>query len=267
MNKFGKTICAFCAFFFFLINAENFSQIPFDSLRSVPNKAFRTGETLYFDVDYGFFAVGKAVMSIPDADSVFGRKTFHVLFKVKSMPFFDAFFKVRDRYESFIDSAGIFSWRFEQHVREGNYKRDYGAFLNQLSGIAVSEKAETQISPYTHDIISAFYYTRTLDFSDFRAGEKIHLNNFFADKIFPLDVIYHGKETVETEAGEFDCIVIEPLVTEGGLFKSEGNILIWLTDDDAKMPVKVKSKILIGSITAELTKYENVFGKLTSRKK
>ncbi len=258
MKRFGIFL-----FSFFLAASVFWAQT--DSLRSVPNNAFRTGETLLFDVDYGFFTVGEAVMSIPNSDSVFNRKAYHVLFKVKSKPFFDAFFKVRDRYESYIDSAGIFSWRFEQHVREGSYKKDYGAFLNQYKGIAVSEKAETPIEPYTHDIISAFYFTRTLDFSDFEKGDRIHMNNFFADKSFPLEVVYHGKERVEVEAGEFDCIVIEPLVTEGGLFKSEGNILIWLTDDDAHMPVKVKSKILIGSITAELTQYKNVYGKLTSK--
>jgi hypothetical protein len=236
-----------------------------NELRTVENKSFRTGEKLYFDIDYGFFSVGKAIMSIPNSDSVFNRKTYHVKFTVRSMPFFDPFFKVRDKYESFIDSAGIFSWRFEQHVREGNYKKDYGAFLNQYTGIAQSEKKETKIEPYTHDIISAFYYTRTLDFSNMREGDRIELQNFFADKVNPLQVVYHGKDRIEVEAGEFDCIVIEPLVKEGGLLKSEGKILIWLTDDEARMPVMVKSKVVIGSITAELTKYEGVFGKLTSK--
>ncbi len=246
-----------------LFPAKNFAQS--DTLRTVENKAFRSGEELYFDIDYGFFTVGEAELLVFPGDSVFNRKTYHVLSKAKSKPFFDAFFKVRDRYESFIDSAGIFPWRFIQHVREGSYRKDYGAFLNQLSGVAVSNKAETPIKPYTHDIISAFYYVRTLDFSGFREGERIHLNNFFADKTYPLDVVYHGKERVDVEAGEFDCIIVEPLVTAGGLFKNEGRILIWLTNDDAKMPVKVSSKVLIGSITAELTKYKGVYGALTSK--
>ncbi len=236
-----------------------------DSLRSINNKAFRSGEKLYFDIDYGFITVGKAELSIPEADSIFNRKVYHVISIAKSMPFFDMFFKVRDRYESFIDSIGIFSWRFEQHVREGKYKRDYGAFLNQIDEVAISDTVRTKIPRYTQDIISAFYFTRTVDFSGFTKGNSIKLFNFFGNKVYPLKVVFRGKETIETDAGEFRCIVIEPLVTEGGLFKNEGRILIWLTDDDAKMPVLVKSKVLIGSITAELTKYENVYGKLTSK--
>ncbi len=259
-----KVLFALIALLFVVRPSEAEAQS--DTLRVVPNNAFGTGEKLFFDIDYGFFTVGEAVLQITNADSILGRKVYRVISKAKSKPFFDAFFKVRDKYESYIDSLGIFSWRFEQHVREGSYRKDYGAFLNQLAGIAISGKKETEIPPYTQDIISAFYYTRTVDFSQFEPGEKIQMYNFFADKVYPLAVVYHGKEKVKVEAGTFDCIVIEPLVTEGGLFKNEGSILIWLTDDDAKMPVKVSSKVLIGSITAELTKYENVYGKLTSKK-
>ncbi len=244
--------------FLFIFSSENFSQT--DTLRTIENRAFRSGEKLKFDIDYGFFTVGEAELKIESGEDVFERKTYKAISKAKSKPFFDVFFKVRDRYESVIDSAGIFPWRFFQHVREGSYKKDYGAFFNQYKGIAVSDKKETPIERYTHDIISAFYFTRTVDFSNFKEGDKIHLQNFFADKVYPLDVVYHGKDEASVEAGDFDCIVIEPLVTEGGLFKNEGEILIWLTDDDAKMPVKIKSKVLIGSITVELTDYEKVFG-------
>lgn len=81
-----------------------------------------------------------------------------------------------------------------------------------------------------------------------------------------MDVVYRGKETVTVEAGTFNCVMVEPLVVEGGLFKSEGSIIIWLTDDEVKMPVKVKSKVIIGSIDAELTKFEGVSNKMVSLK-
>jgi hypothetical protein len=84
--------------------------------------------------------------------------------------------------------------------------------------------------------------------------------------VYDLDVRYLGKETIEVPAGKFDCIVIEPLVKEGGLFKSEGSIIIYMTNDEAKMPVRVKTKVIIGSINADLTSYEGVKGKLTSKR-
>ena len=92
------------------------------------------------------------------------------------------------------------------------------------------------------------------------------LHNFYNDKVYDLNVKYLGKETVTVTAGTFDCIIVEPLVQEGGLFKSEGSITVWLSDDDLKIPVKVKTKVVIGSIDAELTKYEGLAGKLTSRR-
>jgi hypothetical protein len=85
--------------------------------------------------------------------------------------------------------------------------------------------------------------------------------------VHDLDVKYLGKETVTVPAGTFDCIVVEPLVKEGGLFKHEGNIIIWLTDDEAKLPVKVKTKVVIGSVDANLSSYEGIKGQLTSKRK
>jgi hypothetical protein len=229
-----------------------------EKLRTIPNNSFKTGEYLKFNVDYGFITVGEAEIDIPNTKTFFDRQAHRVRFRVKSKPFFDTFFKVRDRYETFIDSAGIFPWRFEQHVREGKYSKDYSAFFNQNKGIATSPKGEFKINQYTHDIVSAFFYIRASDFSKAKKGSEIHLENFFADKTFPLDVVYHGKERVKVDAGTFDCIIVEPLVADGGLFKSEGRILIWLTDDQAHMPVKVNTEILIGSIDAELVYYKNV---------
>jgi hypothetical protein len=84
--------------------------------------------------------------------------------------------------------------------------------------------------------------------------------------VYDLDVRYLGKETIEVPAGKFECIVVEPLVKEGGLFKSEGSIIIYITNDEAKMPVRVKTKVIIGSINADLTSYEGVKGALSSKR-
>ena len=97
-------------------------------------------------------------------------------------------------------------------------------------------------------------------------NDKIRLQNFYKDKVYDLDVNFLGIETVEVEAGKFECIKVEPLVQEGGLFKHEGDIVIWLTNDELKVPVKVRTKIIIGYIDAELTKYENLVGELTSKR-
>lgn len=237
-----------------------------EEFRTVENKAFKEGEKLTFDLNYGFVTAGIAVMEIPRIKKISGRETYHVVFEVNSVPSFDMFYKVRDRYETYIDVDGLFPWRFEQHIREGGYTRDFSAFFDQRKGIAKTSEGEYEIPKYVNDMMSAFYYARTIDYSGMKVNDLIHLQNFYKDKVYDLDVKYHGKETIDVPAGKFDCIIVEPLVKEGGLFKHEGNIIIWLTDDELKMPVKVRTKIVVGYVEAKLTKYEGLAGKLTSKR-
>jgi hypothetical protein len=242
------------------------SKFSGDEFRKLENKAFKEGEKLTFDVKYGFVTAGIAVMQIPKIKKISGRNAYHVTFEVNTVPSFDWIFKVRDRYETYIDVEGIFPWRFEQHIREGSYSRDFSAFFDQRKGKAKTSEGEYEIPKYVNDIFSAFYLARTFNYSNLKVNDRIHLKNFYKDKVYDLDVKYHGKEVIEVAAGKFSCIIVEPLVQEGGLFKSEGNIIVWLTDDELRVPVKVKTKVVIGSIDAELTKYEGLAGKLTSKR-
>jgi Protein of unknown function (DUF3108) len=236
------------------------------SFRSLPNNAFAVGERLTFDIDALGVTAGQAVMSIPDYRYVNGRKTLETRVEASSGSAFDWVFRVRDRYETFMDVDGIFPWRFEQHVREGSYSKDYDAnFDPEAQTAETSDGKEFKTPEYVHDIVSAFYYVRTQDLTRSRKGDVIHLQNFFGGETHPLDVRVLGHQQVETDVGTFECSVIEPMVVQGGLFKSEGTIKIWLTDDDNHMPVKMSSKILIGEIEAKLVKYEGVHGPLTSK--
>ncbi|KUG24688.1 hypothetical protein ASZ90_005489 [hydrocarbon metagenome] len=238
-----------------------------EEFRTIENNAFCEGEKLTFDVKYGFVTAGIAEMAIQNTRTLAGRDVYHVTFRVNTVPAFDPFFIVRDRYETFLDVEGLFPWRFEQHIREGKYTKDFSAFFDQRRGFAKTTGGTFEIPPNVNDILSAFYITRTFDFSDMKPGDRFHLENFYNDKVYPLDVIYLGKERITVEAGTFDCIIVEPLVVEGGLFKNEGNIIVWLSDDELKIPVKVKTKVIIGSIDSELTAYEGLAGELTSKVK
>lgn len=256
--------------FLFIFTASGFivpqNSSSKDDFRHLENKAFKEGEKLTFDVNYGFVTAGIAVMEIPRIKKISGRNAYHITFEVNSVPSFDMFYKVRDRYETYLDTAGLFPWRFEQHIREGGYTRDFSAFFDQRKGKAKTSEGEYEIPLYVNDIVSAFYFARTLDYSNMKINDLIHLQNFYKNKVYDLDVKYLGKETIEVPAGKFECIIVEPLVKEGGLFKHEGNIIVWLSDDEIKIPVKVRTKIVVGHVEAKLNKYEGLAGQLKSKR-
>jgi len=234
--------------------------------RTVENRAFGVGEKLVFDVSYGLVTAGEAILSIPQAVTIDGRQTYAVEVRVNSLPSFSWIYKVEDTYRTFIDMQSIVPLRFEQHIREGSYRRDFVATFDQARNIArTTDGKEVPIPPYVHDIMSAFYYVRTIDFFGMATGDVIMLQNFYKDKTHDLAVKILGRQELEVAAGTFNTIVLEPMVREGGLFKSEGRIVIWLSDDELMIPLRINSKVVIGSIDVELREYSGLLGRPSAR--
>lgn len=234
-------------------------------LRKIRNDAFVVGERLVFTVNYGIVTAGEAVMEIPAIDSIAGRRCYRIEFRVNSLPSFSWIYKVEDRYLTFIDIETIAPWRFEQHIREGNYRRDFTADFDQVKRVARTSEGNYPIPPYVHDILSAFYFARTINFAAMKTGEQVVLHNFYKDTTHELGVKLLGRQELEVEAGTFHTLVVEPMVKEGGLFKSEGRIVIWLTDDERKIPIRVNTKVAVGSIDTELREYYGLAGPVTAR--
>jgi len=235
------------------------------TLRSVPNEAFAQGERLVFDLGYSFITAGEAVFAIPAIDTVSGRPAYRIEFTVNSTPSFSWIYKVEDRYQTFVDVTGLFPWKFTQRIREGGYKYDFQAEFDQRNHTATTPDGTYPTSPYVHDAVSAFYFARTLDFASMRPGQKTVLQNFYKDSTYSLAVKFLGYQKISVDAGTFDCFLVEPLMKEGGLFRSEGRILIWLSNDARRIPVKVSTKVPVGSIDAELREYSGLTGPLKSK--
>ncbi len=241
----------------FVLKEENEKVIQFNS-RKIEHNAFKVGERLIYDVKYQFVKVGEAEISIPEIIDYNGRKCYRAVFRVWSLPFFSVFYKVEDRYESYIDVEGIYPWRFEQHIREGGYKFDFYAEFDHVNLIAKTSEGVFPIPQYAQDVFSAFYYARTQDYSNKKVGERVKLENFYKNRIYPLEIKYLGEQTVKVKAGKFKCVVVEPLIVEGGLFKAKGRFLLWITNDDKKIPVKMTAEIPIGNIVGELREFEGI---------
>jgi hypothetical protein len=217
--------------------------------RKVENRAFSVGEHLVFDIAYGMVKAGTATMSIPDTQRVNGRLCLHIVTTAESSPFFSNLFKVRDRVESLLDLDGIFSWRFEKHLREGRYKAERTELYDQVNRRVFYRNDTIPAPQYVMDILCAFYYTRT---QALEVGGSLDLNAFGDGKVYPLRVLVHRRETIKVPAGRFPCIVVEPVIKGEGIFNQKGKLTIWLTDDERRIPVLLKSKVLVGSIDCRL---------------
>ena len=228
-------------------------------LRTVSNNAFIPGEVLKFRIHYGFVNAGEAQLEVKsDLKNFGGRECYQFVGTGKSVGAFDWFFKVRDRYESITDKQAMIPWFFVRRVNEGGYIINQNVSFNHYTDSVKSEKATIAVPDNTQDIISAFYFARTLDFSNAKDGEVFYIPGYLDDEIFPMSVKFIGRETIECDKGKFRCIKLRPMLQEGRVFKEQEDMVIWVSDDGNKIPVKVETKILVGSIKMDLVDYENL---------
>jgi len=223
--------------------------------RVVTNRAFGVGERLEFSVGYGMIKAGTAVMEIPEIVKFAGKKCYHIISTAQSNKFFSVFFKVDDKVESLMDVHELYSLRFDKYLREGKFKADISTLFDQENHLAIYHNSQDTFSvpAYVQDVLSAFYFVRT---QDLKVGQSIFVDNHADKKNYPLEVKVLRKEKVKVPAGSFDCVVVEPILRASGIFQQKGSLTVWLTDDEIKMPVLMKSKVVIGSISTELTNYK-----------
>lgn len=221
--------------------------------RVIENNAFGIGEKLTFDIGYGFINAGYANLEVKDLIEYNERPCYLIVSTANSNKFFSTFYKVEDRVESVVDALGIYSWYFEKNLSEGTYRATRSCTFDQENHKAIYGNDTVDVARFVQDALSSLYFART---QDLKVGESIFIDNFTDGKSYPLEVRVVKKETVTVKAGKFDCILVEPLLMTSGIFKHEGRLKVWLTDDKLKMPVLMKSKVLVGSISAELTEYQ-----------
>lgn len=230
--------------------------------RSLKNTSFKKGEYLEYDATYGFFDAAKATLEIqPVSKTIKGRKTMHVVGKGVSLGTFNWFFKVEDRYETFIDEQAIIPWKFIRHVREGGYKLDRDVNFNHFQNKAQVIQKDTSVykmKPNSQDLLSAFYYARTLDLQRAKVGQTFTINTFFDKEMYPMKIKYLGKEEIETDLGEFNCLKFRPIVEEGRVFKEEEDMTLWISDDANKVPIRLETDLMIGSIKLDLVNHKNL---------
>jgi hypothetical protein len=221
--------------------------------RAIPNKAFGVGEKLEFSIKYGSISAGKAVMEVADTIIFDNHSCFRIVSIANSSDFISIFYKVRDTVQTIVDVPGLFPRYFTKQLREGKYKVNRQTKFDQKRHLAITGNDTIPTFAFVQDPLSSLYYIRT---QEFVPGIDIMIDSHSDKKNYPLKVRVLGKERIEVPAGKFDCIIIEPIMRSEGIFKAKGNIRIWITDDQYKMPVMMKSEVyFLGSINAQLSKY------------
>lgn len=237
-------------------------QAPLTSkeLPSVDNMAFKEGEVLSYRLHYGFIDAGVAVLEVkPQVLDVSGRKVYHIVGNGYSKGTFDWFFKVRDRYETYIDKSAMLPWLFVRRVEEGGYKINQDYIFNQyINKVDVGNGEKIDIPAGTQDMISSFYAARNMDFSNARINDIFTINSFIDKELWPLKIRYVGKETIETDLGKFSCLKFRPIVQKGRVFKNEEDLNVWITDDKNHVPLRAQAKLMIGSVKLDIVDAKNL---------
>lgn len=233
----------------------------------IKNAAFKSGEvvkmTVYYSTMGAYIGAGDATFTTT-LERFNGKPVYHAVGVGSTYSFFDNFFKVRDRYESYIDTATLLPYKFIRNVDEGGYKIYNNVTFNQTANTAVSTNGVFKITDCMQDVVSAVYYARNIDFSKYKPGDKIPFDMFLDDEIHHLYLRYMGKEKIKTRYGKFHAIRFKPLLVKGTIFEGGEQMNAWVSDDDNHLLLRVESAIAVGSIKVDMMGYQNLRYPLTS---
>jgi len=233
----------------------------------IRNSAFIAGEHVMMKVFYStlgmYVGAGEANFTTT-LERFNGKPVYHFVGDGKTYSFFDNFFKVRDRYESFTDTATMLPYKFIRNIDEGGYKKYNNVTFNHEANTAVSTNGVFKTSDCIQDVVSAVYYARNIDFNKYKVDDKIPFDMFLDDEVYHLYIRYLGKEVIKTRYGKFNAIRIKPLLIKGTIFEGGEKMNAWFSDDANHLLLRVESPIAVGSIKVDMMKYENLRYPLTS---
>lgn len=257
-----KKTCAVAYLLIFSLNLH--AQSDFCSAR---NTSFREGEKLTFRVYYnmGFIWINAGNANFTtNLEDLNGHKVYHITGDGKTAASYEWFYKVKDRYETYLDKETLSPDRFVRNVHEGSTKIYQDVSFNHKKEEAISNNKAYHISQCTQDVLSAIYFARNIDYNKFSPGDKIPFTMFLDNKLYSLYIKYLGKEQITTKMGTYKAIKIVPLLIEGTIFEGGEKMTIWVSDDQNHLPLRVESPILVGSIKVDLMEFEGLRNPFTS---
>ena len=228
---------------------------PASGLADSPPAPYKVGERLTYELSWGIVSAGTAVLEIAERKTLGGRAVVKAIHTARSNDFVSVFYPVNNRVESLLDEEAHYPYRLLFNRREGKRKNDIEVLFDQAAHRATVTKdgnAETlDIPARVQDTLSIIYFFRTLP--AITIGSSTFVDVHHDKKNYRLELRVEGMEKVRGPLGEFDTIRILAIMPFKGLFLNEGNIRVWVTNDAARVPVLMKAKVIIGSVTATLS--------------
>ncbi len=221
-------------------------------------EAFNTGEFFKFRIHYGVVNAGYATLEVKDAVRD-NKKVHHVVGKGYTTGMTKFFFKVDDLYESYFDKVTGKPYQFVRKIDEGGYTKNQEGFFNQDNNtVTVKDYKHKSTKTFTvtenvQDIVSTFYYLRNHPkVSSLKVGESITVDMFFDDEVTKFKLKFIGKEDITTKFGTVSSMIFRPYVQAGRVFKEEESLTVWISNDDNRIPLRIKASLAVGSLKADL---------------
>jgi hypothetical protein len=234
---------------------------------SIRNTAFQKAEYLNYKVFYTlagvYIAAGEANFNVT-LERLNNKPVYHVVGDGSTYSFYDSFFRVRDKYESYIDTANLLPQKFVRVIDEGGYKKNQNVTFNQATHTAIANEGVFKTPACVQDVVSAIYYARNVNFNKYKKDDKIPFTMFLDNEIFNLYIRYLGKETIKTKYGKFRAVKFKPLLVKGTIFEGGEKMTVWVSDDPNHIPLRVESPISVGSIKVDMMMYRNLRYPLSS---
>ena len=250
-----------------LLAFSNRAETHFEETCAVKNTAFQAGEKIVMTVYYavaGIYVNAGTATFTNSLETLNSKPVYHIVGEGHSNSSYDVLYKVRDRYETYIDTTTLQPLKFVRDVNEGGYKKYQNVTFNKHASTAITNDGVFKVPTCVQDVVSAVFYARNVDFSKLRPNDRIAFDMFLDNEVFNMYIRYLGKETIKTKYGKFRAIKFKPLLIKGTIFEGGEQMVVWVTDDENRIPVRIESPISVGKVKIDMMSHENLRYPLTA---
>ena len=235
---------------------------------SMENENFLIGEkltyTIYYNWGYLWIAAGTVTFEVRSDGG-----QYHYVCHGRTFDKYDSFFKVRDYFESKVDTTSLLPTHFKREVEEGDYIRFDSIAFNQNDYSVKEYIGKTRevagernftLEHCSHDLLSIVYFLRNIDTEVLSPGDQLPMDVFFDKELFNLNLKYkeYDEKKKIKELGKYPVKVFQPTLVTGNVFTEEAVMNIYISDDGNNIPLLIESPVSVGSVKAVLSSYEGL---------